>query len=449
MKKSKIFFIIILFLFSIEKIFAQNNGSYNINYSENFPNNIGIFQSLNNGWASSRNTYKNIMTPEWCKKITSNRNELFFIPTKTTNEWNNFKSHLPSGIGIGSCDLVCNPNFHKEWNSCISNTKSCTITNWTWNQIWNGSSWWSCQVVSCDSWYENKNNSCIENLRICKQFRWFKWGYSYWIQLRYCSIICWDWNSHLEKWKWRTCINNTRSCEITNWTGQQEWNTTNDTWWSCQVVSCDSWYNKVWNSCTKINNNCSTINMNGYNIPAVNHWNSTQITKTINWNPANGSTSYTATANCNNGNITIAWESSRISCGSGYNLSWNSCVVVDKLKQLLPSYIVPKKWEAVFYYYYDDWYTEGYDDPRYWRRIYRYPLPKNSDIIFEIVKDWKKTVSVNLRTDNYWKDITGNKIHYPSPPYQELNYLKYWNEKIFIFSAICTWITGSEECFAE
>lgn len=351
MKKSKIFFIIILYLFFwfLGKIFAQNNGSYNINYSENFPNNIGIFQSLNNGWATARNNYKNIMTPEWCRKITSNRNELFFIPTKTTNEWNNFKSHLPSGIGIGSCDLICNPNFHKEWNSCISNTKSCTITNWTWNQIWNGSSWWSCQVMSCDSWYENKNNSCIENLQICKRWRWwFKRYYEYWIKnWDYCDTICWT-NQHLEQWKWRTCINNTRSCGITNWTGQQEWNIANDIWWSCQVVSCDSWYNKVWNSCIKINNNCSTINMNGYNIPAVNHWNSTQITKTINWNPANGSTSYTATANCNNGNITIAWESSRISCGSGYNLSWNSCVIVDKLKQLFPDYTRPKAWTKIW-----------------------------------------------------------------------------------------------------
>lgn len=319
MKKSKIFFIIILYLFFwfLGKIFAQNNGSYNINYSENFPNNIGIFQSLNNGWATARNNYKNIMTPEWCRKITSNRGELFFIPTKTTNEWNNFKSHLPSGIGIGSCDLICNPNFHKEWNSCISNTKSCTITNWTWNQIWNGSSWWS-----------------------------------------------------------------------------------------CQVVSCDSWYNKVWNSCIKANSNCSARNINWYNIPNINHLNSTQITKTINWSPANWSTTYTATASCNNGNITIAWESSRINCGSGYNLSWNSCVVVDKLKQLFPDYTRPKAWTIV-----------GFLEDGYGGVSVIHNLPKNTQVYITDNYSYYYTIWDEWNTFNEWRLYFHSGRFYPNNIY--------------------------------
>lgn len=238
MKKSKIFFIIILFLFSIEKIFAQNNGSYNINYSENFPNNIGIFQSLNNGWASSRNTYKNIMTPEWCKKITSNRGELFFIPTKTTNEWNNFKSHLPSGIGIGSCDLICNPNFHKEWNSCISNTKSCTITNWVGQQTWNGSSWWSCQVMSCNSWYNKVWNSCIKINNNCSTRNMNDYNIpavNHWNSIQITKTINWS------PVNWSTTYTATASCNNGNITIS----------WENSRINCGSGYENKNNQCVK------------------------------------------------------------------------------------------------------------------------------------------------------------------------------------------------------
>ncbi|EKE26939.1 MAG: hypothetical protein ACD_4C00114G0005, partial [uncultured bacterium (gcode 4)] len=60
------------------------------------------------------------------------------------------------------CNYKCSTNFHTEnaWASCISNTRSCAITNWNWSQTWWWSSWGTCIVVSCDFWYVVNGNSC-------------------------------------------------------------------------------------------------------------------------------------------------------------------------------------------------------------------------------------------------------------------------------------------------
>ncbi len=38
-----------------------------------------------------------------CHKITNTSGNSYFIPTKTTAEWNSFASHLPSGASVASC----------------------------------------------------------------------------------------------------------------------------------------------------------------------------------------------------------------------------------------------------------------------------------------------------------------------------------------------------------
>ena len=38
-----------------------------------------------------------------CHKVTNTSSNSYFIPTKTTAEWDSFASHLPSGVSIGSC----------------------------------------------------------------------------------------------------------------------------------------------------------------------------------------------------------------------------------------------------------------------------------------------------------------------------------------------------------
>lgn len=52
-------------------------------------------------------------------------------------------------------------NFHQEGSLCVSNEKSCSISNGTGKQVWNGSSWGTCTLVSCNSGYEPSANSCV------------------------------------------------------------------------------------------------------------------------------------------------------------------------------------------------------------------------------------------------------------------------------------------------
>lgn len=79
----------------------------------------------------------------------------------TVNFWNNAPdweySESPSE---NSCDFSCNNNFHYEWWSCISNTESCDIENWTWEKTWNWT-WWFCIVKTCNWGHYKSWNSCL------------------------------------------------------------------------------------------------------------------------------------------------------------------------------------------------------------------------------------------------------------------------------------------------
>jgi len=78
-----------------------------------------------------------------------------WLPVDTTNTYNLTSS-------ITECNYKCDTDYHTEdaWVSCISDTKSCTITNWTWEQTWNWSTWGACTVTSCNSWYYDNTTTC-------------------------------------------------------------------------------------------------------------------------------------------------------------------------------------------------------------------------------------------------------------------------------------------------
>lgn len=88
--------------------------------------------------------------------ITQTRNWSIWTPS-TTATYNTTAS-------TADCRYTCATNYHTEnaWVSCVSNTRSCTITNWVWTQTWNTSTntWWTCTVVSCNTWYTNISNVC-------------------------------------------------------------------------------------------------------------------------------------------------------------------------------------------------------------------------------------------------------------------------------------------------
>lgn len=86
--------------------------------------------------------------PDWVSKISNATSFAGWTRNYNTTAW--------------LCTYICNTSYHTEdtWLSCISNTKSCTITNWVWSQTWNWTAWWTCTVNSCNTWYTNISNVC-------------------------------------------------------------------------------------------------------------------------------------------------------------------------------------------------------------------------------------------------------------------------------------------------
>ncbi len=124
-----------------------------INYSEFFLNGSTVIQSQSNGWTTPVNSAsKEIMTPEWCKRITSVQWQIMFIPTKTIAEWNSFKSGIPVGVIISEC-------YTYSW-----------LSGWWWTcswetGVWNYGGWWDCSV-SCGGGNQTRTAGCI---------RWNNW----------------------------------------------------------------------------------------------------------------------------------------------------------------------------------------------------------------------------------------------------------------------------------
>jgi hypothetical protein len=111
-----------------------------------------------------------------------------------------------------------------SWNPTTPNTPTiakCYVSNWEWQEKfinWNSQ---GCEVVSCNYWYEKIWNQC---LALCNN------------------------NTHREG---ESCLSNEKTCEIQNWAGTQIWNW--NSWWSCNMKTCNSWFFKKSNICEKIN----------------------------------------------------------------------------------------------------------------------------------------------------------------------------------------------------
>ncbi len=105
--------------------------------------------------------------------------------------------------GWSTCGYACNGWFHTEngWISCVSNTRSCSITNWAGSQAWNGSSWGTCTVSSCDSGYYQSWNSCLTTT--------YSWSYGWWGG---CSVTCGWWTQSRSA----SCIRNYDSATVSN-----------------------------------------------------------------------------------------------------------------------------------------------------------------------------------------------------------------------------------------
>ena len=87
--------------------------------------------------------------------ITQTRNGTIRTPT-TTATYNTTAS-------ASECRYKCASGYHTENSgaSCVSNTRTCSITNGQGTQTRNGSSWNACLVLNCNAGYEISGNSCV------------------------------------------------------------------------------------------------------------------------------------------------------------------------------------------------------------------------------------------------------------------------------------------------
>ena len=165
------------------------------------------------------------------------------------------------------CDFDCNTNYTWDWTICDPNTQACTIDNGTWEQLWNVTDWWACEVVSCDLNYSEGNRNCVPDTKlytcwekpeytlwnsVWEYTQTWDWAQSAWlpaettstfnetVSSESCNFICdnkHDWNATTS-----TCEPKTESCELTNWTWERTRDDSTLAWWACWVVSCETWY---------------------------------------------------------------------------------------------------------------------------------------------------------------------------------------------------------------
>lgn len=86
-------------------------------------------------------------TAQDCHKISNTTDKKYFIPTKTTTEWDSFVNHKPTGVTLSTCcdpndwspptSWYCSGSSFTQTNDCGSTriatgtTYCCTNTSWT------------------------------------------------------------------------------------------------------------------------------------------------------------------------------------------------------------------------------------------------------------------------------------------------------------------------------
>ncbi|GAB5388802.1 MAG: hypothetical protein Alpg2KO_17700 [Alphaproteobacteria bacterium] len=113
----------------------------------------------------------------------------------------------------------------------------------------------------------------------------------------------------------------TQSCPITNGSGVDTCNPQGTAFEGCLVSACDTGFSQDGNACLA---NCLAATVGGFAVTALTHNATLPVTRVA--TVAGGEQTFTATANCANGLVTITNETLfETSCDAGYSLVGNSC----------------------------------------------------------------------------------------------------------------------------
>ena len=92
--------------------------------------------TCSSGWQISDGQTKQINCHGVCKKVTNNCGKSIFIPTKTSTEWSEFRTHNPTCVSLSSC-CTCTPGTTQSctkscsYKACVGNscdTKTTTVS---------------------------------------------------------------------------------------------------------------------------------------------------------------------------------------------------------------------------------------------------------------------------------------------------------------------------------
>jgi hypothetical protein len=114
-------------------------------------------------------------------------------------------------------------------------TQECPIVNGKGLKTWESSTWGQCEVATCNNGYEAKNNTCILKTEVCiiengTGTREWNTSSNSWES---CELSCND-LYHSEE---SICVPNKRNCTLQNGTGIQEWS--DGIWGQCLIVNCE------------------------------------------------------------------------------------------------------------------------------------------------------------------------------------------------------------------
>lgn len=157
----------------------------------------------------------------------------FKAPTETAS------TELPSTDGIPQ-PAQCTTGNHLENGVCVSDKMTCVVTNGIAEQTWNGSTYGTCTVISCNAGYNNQSNACVFSPTSCPIAN----GNGQLQANNTCQIVSCNTNYHING---NMCEANTQLCSVANGTGMRTWN--GSAYGNCMVTACNNGYVSTGNTC--------------------------------------------------------------------------------------------------------------------------------------------------------------------------------------------------------
>lgn len=224
----------------------------------------------------------------YCTIVENNCTLPIWIPLFPSWATKSFFQNKPSCTNTFPCESVC---WSSNWTNSYTKPTTNLCANWTASSVawtWPWTRW-------CSTIYNSV--SCSAN----KKIDWVCWSADWWAFANEAAVspLCSAWTPSTVVW----------SSLLNNYV------------WSCNWIN--AWTSA---SCSATKLPCPVQTVDGYNVWLLNHAWTQAVSKVVNWTPVNWSTTYNATATCNNSVDGISNEVPTLWCNVWYRVSGGSCI---------------------------------------------------------------------------------------------------------------------------